>query len=183
MRKSKNRLKRMTTENGLSNERRKQSWKDGGVCATRYSRIFKDIRKSSRNEDIELHVDFWHGSDGVDVKGNNLLDEIWVEFRNVHGEFGWLMGDAKWIAFEICELGGFARVEREELLDWCLCNVDFKKIVTYKRDAYKKIYQRKGRLDKISMLVLSDLQGLKSYEVIKYNRSYIHPDTGIKITI
>ena len=170
-------------QSGPSNERRKQSWKDGGVSASRYARVFKDIRKSSRDEDIELHIDFWHGKDGVDVKGNNLPDEIWVEFRNVHGQVGWMMGDAKWIAFEMCELGGFVRVEREELLDWCLCNVDFTTSVIYKCDAYRKIYQRRNRKDKISMLVLSDLQELKSYEVIKYKASYVHPLTNNTITI
>jgi hypothetical protein len=173
----------MITANNLFNERRKQSWKDGGVSATRYVRIFNDIRKSSRKEDIELHVDFWHGSDGVDVKGNNLLDEIWVEFRNVHGDLGWLLGEAKWIAFEICEVGGFVRVERKELLDWCLGNVNFNKYVLYKKDAYKKIYQRKDRKDKITMLVLNDLRQLKSFEIINYKKSYIHPETEERLVI
>jgi len=173
----------MEIPNNLRSERRKQSWRDGGVCATRYARIFKDIRKSTRDEDIELHVDFWHGTDGVDVKGNNLPDEIWVEFRNVNGDLGWIMGEARWIAFEICELGGFARVERKELLDWCLCNIDFQNRVVYKRQAYRKIYQRKNRKDKITMIVISDLRMLKSYEVIEYNMSYVHPDTNEKTLI
>tara|TARA_R100000234_G_scaffold98186_1_gene66676 strand:+ start:146 stop:667 length:522 start_codon:yes stop_codon:yes gene_type:complete len=173
----------MKTTEDLFNQRRKQSWKDGGVSATRYARIFSGIRKSTREEDIELHVDFWHDKDGVDVKGNNLPDEIWVEFRNVHGDLGWLLGEAKWIAFELCELGGFVRVDRQELLDWCLNNIEFNEYVLYKRDAYKKIYQRKNRKDKITMLVLDDLRQLNSYEVIKYRQSYIHPDTKNKILI
>ena len=122
-------------------------------------------------------------SDGVDVKGNNLLDEIWVEFRNVHGDLGWLLGEAKWIAFEICEVGGFVRVERKELLDWCLSNVKFTEHVLYKKDAYKKIYQRKDRKDKITMLVLNDLRQLKSFEIINYKKSYIHPETEERLVI
>jgi|TARA_A100000172_G_scaffold75044_1_gene57547 hypothetical protein len=173
----------MSNTNNLFNERRKQSWKDGGVCATRYARIFSGIKKSTRDEDIKLHIDFWHGPDGVDVKGNNLPDEIWVEFRNVHGDLGWLLGEAKWIAFEICEVGGFVRVERQELLDWCLGNVDFNDYVLYKKDAYKKIYQRKDREDKITMLVLNDLCQLKSFEIINYKKSYIHPDTEERLVI
>ena len=173
----------MSNTNNLFNERRKQSWKDGGVCATRYARIFSGIRKSTREEDIELHIDFWHDKDGVDVKGNNLPDEIWIEFRNVHGNLGWLLGEAKWIAFELCEVGGFVRVDRKELLDWCLNHVDFNEYVLYKRDAYRKIYQRKNREDKITMLVLDDLRQLESYEIIKYRQSYIHPDTKNKILI
>ena len=53
----------------IGKDRRKQSWKDGGVSATRYDWATPDARKSSKQEDIEMHVDFWHGKDGVDVKG------------------------------------------------------------------------------------------------------------------
>ena len=160
----------------VSKERRKQSWKDGGVSATRYDRACSDARKSSREEDIHLHVDFWHGSNGVDVKGNNLPDEIWVELRNVHGKPGWILGEAMWIAFEMPEVGGYIRVERKELLQWCLKNVDFEDLVSRKDDAYRKTYQRKGRKDKITMLALHDLQELKSYKVIQYLDTYIDPE-------
>jgi len=159
----------------VSKERRKQSWKDGGVSATRYDRACKDARKSSRDEDINLHIDFWHGTDGVDVKGNNLPDEIWVEFRNVNGNLGWVCGEAKWIAFEMPEVGGYIRVEREELLHWCLKNVDFNACVQLKADAYRKIYQRLDRKDKITMLALHDLKDLKSYKIIQYLDTYIDP--------
>jgi len=159
----------------VSKERRKQSWKDGGVSATRYDRACADARKSSRDEDINLHVDFWHGSDGVDVKGNNLPDEIWVELRNVHGNPGWILGGAKWIAFEMPEVGGYVRVERKELLQWCLKNVNFEKHVKNKNDAYRKVYQRQNRKDKITMLALHDLQELESYKIIKYLNTYIDP--------
>jgi len=160
----------------VSKERRKQSWKDGGVSATRYDRACADARKSSRDEDIHLHVDFWHGSNGVDVKGNNLPDEIWVELRNVHGKPGWILGEAMWIAFEMPEVGGYVRVERKELLQWCLKNVDFENIVSRKDNAYRKVYQRRGRKDKITMLALHDLQELKSYKVIQYLDTYIDPE-------
>ena len=66
--------------------RLRRSWRDGGVSATRYERACPDAVKSSRDEDIKMHVDYWHGEHGVDVKGNNLPDEIWVEFRNVRGD-------------------------------------------------------------------------------------------------
>ena len=177
----------------MNNSRRRYSNATGRVAEVRFIRSARKkgllVNKSSHTEDIHDHVDYWLAMSsngnrwGVDVKGNNLPDEIWVEFRNVHGQFGWMMGDAKWIAFEMCELGGFVRVEREELLDWCLCNVDFTTSVIYKCDAYRKIYQRRNRKDKISMLVLSDLQELKSYEVIKYKASYVHPLTNNTITI
>ena len=60
--------------------------------------------ESLARKDMHMHVDFWHGDVGVDVKGNNLPDEIWVEFINVNGKKGWLHGEAKYIAFDVPEL-------------------------------------------------------------------------------
>tara|TARA_R100000734_G_scaffold19083_2_gene17937 strand:- start:3114 stop:3638 length:525 start_codon:yes stop_codon:yes gene_type:complete len=159
----------------VSRKRHKQSWRDGNIAATRYKRACPDARKSNEYEDINLHVDFWHGDKGVDVKGNNLPDEIWVEFANVNGKPGWTKGAAKWIAFDMSEVGGFIRVEREELLMWCYENVS-PEIVRSKLKAYKKIYQRNGRQDKITRLMLSDLRELKSYSIIPYCMEYVTPE-------
>tara|TARA_E500000305_G_scaffold45832_4_gene35659 strand:- start:26 stop:577 length:552 start_codon:yes stop_codon:yes gene_type:complete len=168
----------------ISEKRFKQSWRDGNIAATRYKRACPDARKSNEYEDINLHVDFWHEhvtlegeirDDGVDVKGNNLPDEIWVEFTNVLGKPGWTKGEARWIAFEMCEVGGFVRVERKELLDWCYENVSPEQ-VTQKQKAYKKIYQRVGRKDKITKLILEDLKELNSYSVIPYCLEYFTPE-------
>ena len=157
-------------------DRRKASWRDGGVAATRYERCHPGARKSSRAEDIHMHVDYWNDDQGVDVKGNNLPDEIWVELKNVNGLHGWLFGEATIIAFDMPELAGFVVVDREDLKDYCKENVNFVGLVN-KSDAYKRCYTRRGRKDIITMLVLSDLQQLKSYHVVKYNTTYIHPKT------
>lgn len=123
-----------------------------------------------------MHVDFWHDDQGVDVKGNNLPDEIWVEFKNVNGDDGWLFGEATSIAFDMPELAAFVVVDREELKQYCRDNVDFSEIVA-KREAYKKCYRRKDREDLITYLVLSDLQELPSYDVVSYCMTYLHPET------
>ena len=86
-----------------------------------------------------------------------------------------MCGEAKWIAFEMPEVGGYIRVDREELLHWCLKNVDFNACVQLKADAYRKIYQRLDRKDKITMLALHDLKDLKSYKIIQYLDTYIDP--------
>ena len=99
-----------------------------------------------------------------------------MELRNVHGKPGWILGAAKWIAFEMPEVGGYIRVERKELLQWCLKNVEFENYVSNKQDAYRRIYQRRNRKDKITMLALHDLQELKSYKVIEYLGTYIDPE-------
>ena len=155
----------------ISKERRKQSWKDGGVSATRYDRACKDARKSSRDEDIHKHIDFWHGSDGVDVKGNNLPDEIWCEFQNVNGNPGWMYGHAKIIAFDMPEAGGFCIVNPKDLQRYCENNVE-DVIVTEKSQAYRKKYQRNGRQDLITRLQLSDLKRIGSYRVWDYFKDY-----------
>lgn len=159
----------------VSQARRKQSWRNGNLAALRYERCYPDARRSSFSEDVNLHVDYWHDDLGVDVKGNNLPDEIWVEMKNVQGKPGWVFGEAEWIAFDIPEAGGFVIVSRRELQDFCKTNVDFSGLVP-KKEAYRKCYQRKDRQDLITKLVLEDLQTLPSYRVTKYCASYSHPD-------
>ena len=161
----------------LSNQRRKASWRDGGLAATRYERANPGVRKSSRDEDIHMHIDYWHDDQGVDVKGNNLPDEIWVEFKNVNGDHGWLFGEATSIAFDMPELAAFVVVDREQLKEYCRDNVDFTALVS-KQEADKKCYQRKDREDLITYLVLEDLKQLPSYNVVGYCSTYLHPETN-----
>ncbi len=164
-------------QTGVSAKRRANSWRSGGVAATRYERCFPDARKASMSEDIFMHVDYWHGDIGVDVKGNNLPDEIWVELKNVKGHPGWVFGEATYIAFDMPEVGGFVVVEREELKDYCRDNINYDGLVS-KAEAYKRCYSRKDRDDLITMLVLKDLQGMNSYKVVSYCTSYSHPLTA-----
>ena len=81
------------------------------------------------------------------MKGNNLPDEIWVEFKNVQGKPGWLYGGATIIAFDIPEEGGFSIVDREELAFFCEKHVSTS--WSNKKDAYLKKYTRKDREDVI----------------------------------
>ena len=41
--------------------------------------------KSTRNDDIHKHIDFYVNNVGVDVKGNRHLETIWLELKNVRG--------------------------------------------------------------------------------------------------
>ena len=45
-----------------------------------------------------------------------------------------------------------------------------------KQKAYRTIYQRKGRQDKITRLMRSDLRELKSYSIIPYCMEYVTPE-------
>ena len=135
------------------------------------------VKKATAKEDIHEHVDYWLAMNkdgkhwGVDVKGNNLPDEIWVEFKNVRGNDGWLYGGAIIIAFDMPEEGGFAIVDRDELAFFCEKHVRHEK-VTNKKEAYLKRYTRKDRMDEISILKLHDLKSLMSYRVWDYDRKY-----------
>ena len=164
----------------VSNSRRRYSNATGRCAEVRFVRAARNkglsVTKSNHTEDIHDHIDYWLAlsSDkkwGVDVKGNNLPDEIWCEFKNVNGNPGWMYGGATIIAFDMPEEGGFAIVNREELAFFCEKHVS-DEVVTDKRYAYLKKYTRKDREDVITILKLHDLKNLLSYRVWEYDKKY-----------
>lgn len=164
-----------------SQARRRYSNSTGRMAEVRFLRSARAkglfVTKSSRNEDMHQHIDYWlamseSGSRwGVDVKGNNLPDEIWCEFKNVAGNPGWMYGGATIIAFDMPEEGGFSIVDREELALFCEKHVK-DEAVTNKKDAYLKKYTRKDRQDVITILKLHDIKTLVSYRVWDYDQNY-----------
>lgn len=164
----------------VSNKRRAYSSSTGRVAEVRFIRAARKkgllVTKSSHTEDRHQHIDYWvalkdSGRWGVDVKGNNLPDEVWCEFKNVAGNDGWMYGGATIIAFDMPEEGGFCIVNREELCTWCEDKVSDEK-VSNKTDAYLKRYTRKDRLDEITKVNLKDIKQLESYRVWRYERNY-----------
>jgi hypothetical protein len=131
-----------------------------------------NVTKSSRDEDIKLHIDYYvmrkdQSTVSVDVKGGNHPNCIWVEFKNVRGDIGWMYGKADWIAFEVAEVGGFAMVKRSERAD--LSERIVEQVFVDKANADRKLYQRKDRKDVISRLWLEDIKQCQSYSVLKYS--------------
>lgn len=164
----------------ISNQRRNYSSATGRVAEIRFVRAARKkgllVTKSTHTEDKHDHIDYWLALSqnkrwGVDVKGNNLPDEIWCEFKNVKGNPGWMYGNAHIIAFDMPEEGGFAIVDRQELAFWCEKNV-IDELVTDKQHAYRKKYSRKDREDVITKLNLHDLKCLESYRVWGYETDY-----------
>jgi len=151
----------------------------GGVTEKRFTRTAEmigcKVEKTPKHIDRKSHIDFVlkykDRKRNVDVKGSNLPDEIWCEFKNVQGNPGWMYGEADIIAFEMPEEGGFSIVNREELVNWCEKNVE-DVIVTDKKDAYLKKYTRRGNDDVISKIHLNHLKSLPSYRVWKYFTDY-----------
>jgi hypothetical protein len=164
-----------------SQSRRRYSNATGRMAEVRFVRAAREkglmVTKSSHTEDMHEHIDYWLAMSsqgkrwGVDVKGNNLPDEIWVEFKNVRGNPGWLYGGASIIAFDMPEEGGFAIVDREELAFFCEKHVA-NEFVANKKDAYLKRYTRRDREDVISILKLHDIKNLMSYRVWEYSKDY-----------
>ena len=159
--------------------RRSYSNSTGRMAEVRFKRAaerlgFK-VMKASPKEDMHKHIDYWllysDRKHAVDVKGNNLPDEIWCEFKNVRGNPGWMYGNAHIIAFDMPEEGGFVIVDRQELAFWCEQNVK-DETVKDKKDAHLKKYTRRDRLDVITRLNLEDLRLLQSYRVWPYETDY-----------
>ena len=164
----------------ISSDRRRYSSATGRVAEVRFVRAARNkgllVTKSTHTEDMHDHIDYWlaiknGGKWGVDVKGNNLPDEIWCEFKNVAGNPGWMYGGATIIAFDMPEEGGFAIVDREELAFFCEKHVK-DEVVSDKREAYLKKYTRRDRLDVITIVKLHDLKSLLSYRVWEYDKEY-----------
>lgn len=133
-------------------------------------------KDATKSEDINDHVDVWlwhtgKGPWGVDVKGGVSSKQIWVEFKNVAGNPGWMFGKAKIIAFEIPEICGFAIVDRIELLLYSLDQVE-NEFVVKRDDSYKKKYTRAGRNDVISFLNIYDIRSLESFRVWPYSTDF-----------
>ncbi len=140
----------------VSKNRKRYSNATGRCAEVRFVRAARNkgllVTKSSHTEDIHEHIDYWlaikdGGKWGVDVKGNNLPDQIWVEFKNVRGNPGWLYGGATIIAFDMPEEGGFSIVDRQELAFFCEKHVR-DEVVSNKNDSVpKKIhYVRTGKM-------------------------------------
>lgn len=165
----------------MHKNRRAYSGTTGRVAEVRFKRAAESLElivtKSSHSEDIHQHIDYWLAVNkdgkrwGVDVKGNNLPDEIWCEFKNVRGNPGWMYGGARIIAFDMPEVGGFVIVNRDELAFWCEKNV-LDETVIKKVDAYRKKYTRKDRSDVITKLNIYDLKELQSYRVWEYDKTF-----------
>ena len=158
----------------VSKERRQYSNQVGDLTAQRFVEACEAIgyscEKSDRNTDIYDHIDYFvtrlNDETSVDVKGGNHPNTIWVEFKNVNGDAGWLYGKAQYIAFDMPELGGFVMVRTSELAR--LSEKIVEPVFVTKQEATRKWYQRAGRQDIISRLELQDLEKLVSFKILKY---------------
>jgi hypothetical protein len=133
---------------------------------------------STQHENIHEHWDYLiereTESYRVEVKSEKRLmrnedipqqNFIWVELKNVRGELGWLFGRADLIAFE--RRGTFLIIRTNDLKKLVKEKADLKSIVKNPNEALYKIYQRKGRKDKLTLLPMKDIEEIKFMEWIK----------------
>jgi len=137
----------------------------------------RKYRRATKEEQIR-HIDFVIETQDkiatVDVKAakkpkrNGEIDEeiLWVEFKNVLGNAGWLYGGNEFLAFYTQKEDGFCVVKTAELASLCesLCSEDF---VKYPEQALYKRYKRikYGRDDESSMIKLSDLDKIDCWRL------------------
>ena len=124
--------------------------------------------KANRKQQL-AHIDIFltkenYPTRSLDIKAQKKIkrtdaevndDLIWVEFLNVAGRGGWLVGAAEYIAFE--RENDFIIVNRAALWKLCMEKVDQNTRVTQSKHALYKIYQRKDRKDEISIIKFSDI--------------------------
>lgn len=89
--------------------------------------------------------------------------KLWIEFKNVRGNLGWLYGKADLLAFE--RPAGFSFIKRTALLEWAEKNIDLTNPVSSAKLAYLKGYTRKDRADLIAFVNFEDIVHLISFEV------------------
>lgn len=137
-----------------------------------YECVIHNDRKSQLIDHIDVTVLKGEKSASVDIKskkrisrkdGESTDDIIWLEFKNVRGNNGWLFGSADFIAFENTK--GFNLFHRETLVEWAKSNIDFVNTANKSTEAYKKIYTRKDRKDQISFVRFSDIKHLVHYSI------------------
>jgi hypothetical protein len=125
------------------------------------------VQKATTKQQIS-HIDFIltngkNQSFFFDIKARKKIsrtsdsysdDLVWIEFKNVAGNQGWLYGAADYIVFE--RENDFVLVPRENLVFLCerlVSNV----IVDKSKDCLYKKYSRKDRKDELSLIKMKDI--------------------------
>jgi len=147
-------------------------WKHAYETGKKTEEHFKELMisrgnecvKSSMNDDMYKHIDYYVNGFGVDVKGKRKLNSIWLEIVNVHGFPGWLKGEADFIVFDMLDFNAYCVFRRLELLE---LTSNITETTTNNKD-YMKIYGRDqwGQKDK---LIQYKFDHIKHLEVQRIN--------------
>jgi hypothetical protein len=137
------------------------------------------VSPSSKDQNIDEHWDFLIEKEGlefkVEVKGRKRIrrvddeaqsDFTWVELHGVRPKDpGWLFGRADLIAFE--KEDSFILVKKADLLTLVNKKVNLVAKVNNPKEAVYKIYSRRGRKDKLTLLPMNDIRSIRFDEWMK----------------
>ena len=145
----------------------KKSWGIGENGQQKYYQSCKaaglDVKKATDKQDIQ-HIDFIVDGKTVDVKGlkdTHKEGKILLELKNVQGKDGWCSSSGPfWISFDFGAF--FLHVENADLIKLIKKKCDLTQEVSKISDALYKTYSRKGRLDLMTVVSLTDV--IKSCE-------------------
>jgi hypothetical protein len=148
------------------------------IIEQNFANNLKDPVWANDYQDMQEHWDVQGTLDGqllkFDVKGmkkvnrwdNKQQDDIaWVEGTNVRGKPGWVKGKADYIVFERTD--HWLLVQRQELLEHVESKL--KENNFQKGKGVYQIYQREGRLDKITMVPFEDIEKINNVKRINKN--------------
>jgi hypothetical protein len=125
------------------------------------------VKKANKSQQF-AHIDFIlidkkNTTHLVDVKARKKVsrtsssfsdDLVWIEFKNVSGNEGWLYGASDFIAFE--RESDFVIVPRANLVNLCENLVTQKRVSVSSEALYSK-YTRNGRKDELSLIKMQDI--------------------------
>jgi hypothetical protein len=148
------------------------------IIEENFAKNLKDPVWATNKQDMYEHWDVQGTLGGqllkFDVKGMKKVnrwdkksqdDITWIEGTNVKGYPGWIKGKADYIVFERPEY--WLLVDREELFKFTWSKLEennFRK----GKNIYE-VYQREGRLDKITMVPFEDIEQLTNVKRINKN--------------
>jgi hypothetical protein len=148
------------------------------IIEQNFANNLKDPVWANDYQDMQEHWDVQGTLDGqllkFDVKGmkkvnrwdNKQQDDIaWVEGTNVRGKPGWVKGEADYIVFERTD--HWLLVQRQKLLEHVESKL--KENNFQKGKGVYQIYQREGRLDKITMVPFEDIEKINNVKRINKN--------------
>lgn len=132
-----------------------------------------NVKHATKRQDMQEHWDFLldNGAETikVDVKAKKRIrrhdrdaqsDWVWIELHGVRPDNrGWLYGGiADYIAFEVD--GAFVLVRRVHLIAVVERLVDFTEVAFSAQTAQFKVYGRRGRYDKLTLIPASAIKAI-----------------------
>ena len=128
-----------------------------------FARFFRNVTESTQEQDIKEH---WDLNVRYDVKmlrrktrGGDFDENIhWVELMNVHGDTGWMYGEADYFAFEVEDYWiSVAKEDLQKFIEQKCADKEWSNV-----PALYRLYRRKGRKDIITLVKTIDLMYISS---------------------